>query len=80
MCIEKVNFLKNYIIEIVLSGNYTYLYDLKSQFHSSRFHCLNDEKEYENGHVEDGCRIVWNTKCHLEDYEIFGRDFVELLM
>lgn len=76
MYIQNVKFLKDYIIEIALSDKHSFFYDLKTQFQNSRFIHLHNPSVFEAGKLE-GCSIVWNNNCRLEDYEIFGFDFIE---
>lgn len=77
MYIEKVLFLKNYIIEIIFNGSYTFFFDLKPYIRSVRFNPLNREEVFENGRLVDGCRIIWENNVTLEDYEMLGREITE---
>lgn len=80
MYIERVQFSKNYIIEIILNGNYTFFFDLKPYIRSVRFNTLTREEVFESGRFVDGCRIVWDNGVTLEDYEMLGREFTESLL
>lgn len=77
MRMKKVSFLENYIIEVNLSPNYKFYYDLRPMIHSPRFKKLTKKNAFQKGTLEDGCRIVWENNICLEDYEIFGYEFIE---
>lgn len=77
MYIEKVKFLKNFIIEIILNDKYTYFYDFKPLVKSIRFGKIRTQENFEQGRLVDGCRIVWDGGEVLEDYEIFGFEIYE---
>lgn len=77
MNMKKVVFLKNYIIEIFLNNDFIYFYDFKPHVKSVYFGKLKTQEQFEKGHLEDGCRIVWNEDMKLEDYEIFGFEIYE---
>ena len=77
MCIEKVTFLDNYIIEIDLTYNYKFYFDLRPMIHSKRFQGLVKDGVFNKGKLEDSCRIVWDESTKLEDYEIFGFEIYE---
>lgn len=77
MQIEKVVFLKNYIIELVLNNGYKFFYDFKPQLHTIRFGKINSHERFEQGQLQDACRIVWSNEEKLEDYELFGYEIFE---
>ena len=77
MHIERVVFLQNYIIELVLNDGYKFYYDFKPQLRTIRFARINSQESFEHGKLEEGCRIVWGNDEKIEDYELFGFEIFE---
>lgn len=76
MQIDKVNFLNDYIIEIILTNEEKIYFDLKPLLPTARFKHIVSEEFFKKGKLINECCIYWDDVTELQDYEIFGEAFI----
>ena len=76
MQIDKVNFLANYILEIILINGKKIYFDLKPFLHTARFKHIISEEFFMKGQLINQCCIYWDAVTEIQDYEIFGEAFI----
>ena len=77
MQIDKVNFLEDYIIEIILTNKEKMYFDLKPLLQTARFKHIVSEEFFKKGKLISQCCIYWDDVTELQDYEIFGGAFID---
>lgn len=67
---EKVFFLEDFILEILLDDGRSCVYDMKPKLKTVRFHDLEDGNIFSDGKIKNGQVICWSNGTELSLHEI----------
>lgn len=69
---EKVHFMEDYVIEIILTDGERRTFDMKPKLRTVRFHDLGDMKMFSCGILKNGQVICWSDGTELSLDEILS--------
>ncbi|MBE6023379.1 MAG: hypothetical protein E7231_09120 [Cellulosilyticum sp.] len=77
MQIDRVCFLRDYMIKLELSTNQLAVFDLKPLLKTARFKHIVSQEFFESGKLLDHCCIYWDDVTEIQDYEMLGEEFIK---
>ncbi len=69
---EKVHFLEDYKIEIILADGKSYIFDMKPKLRTVRFYDLENRDIFTGGILKNGQVVCWNNGIELSLDEILS--------
>ena len=76
MLINKIKFLKDFVIEIELIDKQIILYDMKPHMNTAKFCEIKNQSIFGKGVLMDNSYIRWDENTTLYDYEILGKNYI----